>query len=112
MLPEQPSHPEYTHFVQTLLAIVYPNGPPPIHAYVATMIMLVDLTPMRKIVQKIYSALGRPARVPENMLRSFLVMVLCGYTSITEWVKQMRSHPFYAIISGFYPFDVPVRFAQ
>ena len=107
MLLEQPSHQKYTHFVQTLLAIVYPNGPPPIHAHVATMIMLVDLTPMRKIVEKIYSALGRPARVPENMLRSFLVMVLCGYTSITEWVKTMRSHPFYAIISGFYPFDVP-----
>jgi hypothetical protein len=99
MLTEQPSHPEYTHFVQTLLAIVYPDGPPPIHAHIATMIMsrfsgsrkagLVDLTPMRKIIEKIYSALGRPARVPENMLRSFLVMVLCGYTSITEWVKQM-----------------------
>jgi len=107
MLTEQPSHQEYTHFVQTLLAIVYPDGPPPIHAHVATMIMLVDLTPMRKIVEQIYSALGRPARVPENMLRSFLVMVLCGYTSITEWVKQMRSHPFYPIICGFYPFDVP-----
>jgi hypothetical protein len=117
MLTSQPSHQEYQNFVQTLLAIVYPDGPPPIHAHVATMIMLwlseltnllsVDLTPMRKIVEKIYSALGRPARVPENMLRSFLVMVLCGYTSITEWVKQMRSHPFYAIICGFYPFDVP-----
>jgi hypothetical protein len=107
MLTEQPSHQEYTHFVQTLLDIVYPNGPPPIHAHVATMIMLVDLTPMRKLVEGLYSAFGRPARVPEQMLRSFLVMVLCGYTSITEWVQQMRSHPFYAIISGFYPFDVP-----
>jgi hypothetical protein len=107
MLTEQPSHREYTHFVQTLLAIVYPNGPPPIHAHVATMIMLVDLTPMRKLVESLYSALGRPARIPEKMLRSFLVMLLCGYTSITEWVKQMRSHPFYPIICGFYPFDVP-----
>ena len=53
MLPEQSSHQEYAHFVQTLLAIVYPKGPPPIHAHVATMIMLVDLTPMRKIVEKI-----------------------------------------------------------
>jgi hypothetical protein len=107
MLTEQPSHQEYQNFVQTLLAIVYPNGPPPIHAHVATMIMLVDLTPMRKLVEGLYSAFGRPARVPEQMLRSFLVMVLCGYTSITEWVQQMRSHPFYAIICGFYPFDVP-----
>ena len=107
MLTEQQNHGEYLQFIKTWLKIVYPQGPPPIHAHVATMIMLVDLAPMRKIIECLYSALGRPARVPENMLRSFLVMVLCGYTSITEWVKQMRSHPFYPIICGFYPFDVP-----
>jgi hypothetical protein len=95
---------EYIEFVKIWLDIVYPKGPPPIHAHVATMIMLVKLSPMRKIVEHLYSVLGRPARVPERMLRSFLIMVLCGYTSITEWVKKMRSHPFYAIISGFYPF--------
>jgi hypothetical protein len=34
-------------------------------------------------------------------------MVLCDYTSITKWISKMRSYPFYAIISGFRPFDVP-----
>jgi hypothetical protein len=34
-------------------------------------------------------------------------MALCGYTSITEWVATMRSYPFYAIVSGFRPYDVP-----
>jgi len=107
MLTEQQKHGEYIQFVKTWLSIVYPHGPPPIHAHVATMIMVVDLTPMRKIVECLYSALGRPARVPVPMLRSLIVMVLCGYTSITKWVSSMRSHPFYAIICGFYPFDVP-----
>lgn len=77
------------------------------HAHVATMIMLVNLSPMRMIIQHLYSTLGRPARIPESLLRSLLCMVLCGYTSITEWVSVMRSYPFYAIISGFPPFDVP-----
>jgi len=72
-----------------------------------TNLLSVDLTPMRKIIERLYSVLGRPARIPENMLRSLLVMLLCGYTSITDWVSSMWSHPFYAIISGFYPFDVP-----
>jgi len=107
MLKEQLSHEEYIHFVETWLDTIYPKGPPPIHAHVATMLMLVDLTPMRKIVEHLYSALGRPAREPESLLRSLLCMVLCGYTSITKWVSKMRSHPFYAIISGFRPFDVP-----
>ena len=99
MLTEQQKHGEYLHFVKTWLQIVYPQGPPPIHSHVATMIMLVDLTPMRKIIEHLYSVLGRPARIPENMLRSLLVMVLCGYTSITDWVSSMRSHPFYAIMT-------------
>ena len=107
MLKEQPSHEGYIFHVKTWLEIVYPQGPPPVHAHVATMLMLVNLTPMRKIIEHLYSAFGRPARVPENLLRSLLCMVLCGYTSITEWVSVMRSHPFYAIIAGFRPFDVP-----
>jgi hypothetical protein len=34
-------------------------------------------------------------------------VILCGHTSITKWVRKMRSYPFYAIISGFLPYDVP-----
>ena len=107
MLKEQPSHEEYIQFVETWLGFVYPKGPPPIHAHVATMLMLTDLTPMRKTIEHLYSQMGRPARPPENMLRSLICMTLCGYTSITKWVATMRSHPFYAIVSGFRPFDVP-----
>jgi hypothetical protein len=107
MLKEQPSYEEYIHFVETWLERVYPQGPPPIHAHVATMMMLLDLTPMRDIIKHLYSTIGRPARIPENLLRSLICMVLCGHTSITEWVKKMRSYPFYAIISGFLPYDVP-----
>jgi hypothetical protein len=50
---------------------------------------------------------GRPARHPACMLRSCLVMTLCGVTSFTVWVKMMRDEPFYALISGFHPEDVP-----
>jgi hypothetical protein len=34
-------------------------------------------------------------------------MALCGYASIDEWVSVMRSFPYYAVISGFIPEDVP-----
>ena len=107
MLREQPSHNDYIQFVEIWLDKVYPQGPPPIHVHIATMLMLLDLTPMRKIIRHLYSPFGRPARAPENLLRSLLCMALCGYTSITEWVAIMRSYPFYAIISGFHPYDVP-----
>ncbi|MBV7335873.1 hypothetical protein KFU94_48060 [Chloroflexi bacterium TSY] len=50
---------------------------------------------------------GRPARDPVSMLRSCLAMMECGQTSFDEWVGQMRDEPFYALISGFEPSNVP-----
>jgi hypothetical protein len=50
---------------------------------------------------------GRPARCPLSMLRSCLAMLLAGETSFDEWVALMRDEPFYALISGFEPGDVP-----
>jgi len=51
--------------------------------------------------------LGRLARDPVSMLRSCLAMMECGETSFTDWVALMRDEPFYALISGFAPDDVP-----
>jgi len=60
------------------------------------------------LLRGLYSAdQGRPPRPPVEMLRSCLAMMLCGETSLDEWVKQMRDEPFYALISGFDPADVP-----
>jgi len=50
---------------------------------------------------------GRLARCPQSMLRSCLAMMLCGESSFDAWVKLMRDEPFYALISGFEPGDVP-----
>jgi len=50
---------------------------------------------------------GRPACHPVCMFRSCLAMMECGVTSFTVWVKMMRDEPFYALISGFHPEDVP-----
>lgn len=56
----------------------------------------------------LYSAnRGRLPRCPLRMFRSCLAMLLCGQTSFDEWVKLMRDEPFYALISGFDPTDVP-----
>lgn len=59
MLREQPSHNDYIQFVEIWLDKVYPQGPPPIHAHIATMLMLLDLTLMRKIIRDLFSCLLR-----------------------------------------------------
>ena len=54
------------------------------------------------VVAELYeSGWGRPARDPVSMLRSCLAMMLCGETSVDEWVKQMRDEPFYALMKRF-----------
>ena len=60
------------------------------------------------LLADLYSpAEGRPARPPLDMLRSCLAMMLSGQTSFDEWVGLLRDDPFYALISGFAPDDVP-----
>ncbi|NIN65206.1 MAG: hypothetical protein GTO63_11000, partial [Anaerolineae bacterium] len=50
---------------------------------------------------------GRPARQPTCMFRSCLAMTECGVTGFDAWVPMMHDDPFYAIISGFDPDDIP-----
>jgi hypothetical protein len=59
------------------------------------------------LVQRYDPDVGRLARHPVCMLRSCLLMLLCGITSFTNWVHLMRDEPLYALYSGFEPDDVP-----
>jgi len=105
ILPPIRSHDQYVSFVRHgLIGISIPCR----HRQVAYTLELLDLTGLRALVQHLYSPThGAPAKAPEDMLRSLLAMVLCGVFSIDVWVDTMRSHPFYAVISGFDPQDVP-----
>jgi hypothetical protein len=40
---------------------------------------------------------GCPARPPEDMLRSCLLMLECHITSVEVWVKRLREKPLYAL---------------
>lgn len=106
MLPQLRSHDEYLSHVKS-----YTSKPgfliPLRHAQVEGKLQRLDLSRLSKITQPLYSKRGRPARNPADLLRSLIVMALCSYGSIDEWVGVMRSFPFYAVISGFSPEDVP-----
>lgn len=105
ILPPIRSHGQYVSFVrQNLIGLSIPCR----HQHVAYTLELLDLTGLRPLVQQLYSpTLGAPAKAPEDMLRSLLVMVLSGVFSIDVWVDMLRSEPFYAVVSGFDPQDVP-----
>ncbi len=50
---------------------------------------------------------GRPARPPEDMLRSWLLMLERHITSVDIWVGHLHQHPLDAVLSGFAPDDLP-----
>lgn len=66
-----------------------------------------DLDATYPLLAALYSTLGRPARDPVTLLRACLALMLCGETSFTDWVALLHDEPFYALLCGFDPEDVP-----
>lgn len=67
----------------------------------------LDLSQVDQIMESRYSVFGPMPRLPSSMLRSYLLSIDVGVTSITKWVRELKTNPFYAILSGFSPSDTP-----
>ena len=108
MLGPTMSHQEYESFVKKMLKRHYTFRKIPIlHEHIWQLLFLVDLSFILPILKGSYSEIGCKSNDPQAMLRSLIAMTLCGVTAIEKWVANMRSFPYYAIISGFDPDDVP-----
>jgi len=72
-------------------------------------LVLLDLEPARPLLQVLYCERsgGRPPRDPVAMLRSLLLMVLCGATSVNRWAARLKGEPELAVLSGFSPGERP-----
>jgi len=98
MLPSLRSHVEYIQFVDDNLQTVQI---PKAHEDVLLKLKLLDLTPLRLLFLPLYClTLGRIGFPPEDLMRTFIAMVLCGITSPTQWVlKYLQDIP----LCGRYP---------
>lgn len=67
----------------------------------------LDLSAVDRIMMDKYSVLGAKPRQPSAMLRSLLLMIKTKSPSITLWVATLHTSPFFAVLSGFEPDDVP-----
>jgi hypothetical protein len=107
MIRPMRSHSQYLEFVQTTrhgLDVKVPHDETPLWC----KFRRTNLSKAYPILARLYDAEhGRPAYLPEDMLRSLLIMLECHITSIEVWVARMREQPFYAILSGFAPNQVP-----
>jgi hypothetical protein len=56
----------------------------------------------------VYNAKGPQPRDPASMLRSYLLFLMTKpEIGVTEWINEMKRVPYYAILSGFEPGDLP-----
>ena len=107
MITNLRSHKGYIQFVNKHLQTVQI---PKAHEKVVMKLKLLDLTPLRLLFLPMYCTNnGRPGYAPEDLMRTFIAMVLCGIHSPDTWVKDylQDKHGFYAVISGFLPGEVP-----
>ena len=103
------SHSLYQDFLISNFLLYYPD---PFSISRQTWKIIVqfwhlDLSQTTSILLGSYSKFGPAPRDPVSMLRSYLLSIKLKITSITDWVSRLKECPLYAIISGFYPDDVP-----
>jgi len=107
MIRPSRSHTQYLELFQTRRAqldLKIPDDETPLWCKFRRL----KLSPAHPILARLYDARqGRPARPPEDMLRSWLLMLECHITSVEVWVKRLNEQPRYALMSGFAPEDVP-----
>ena len=112
MFKTERSHKEFQNHLFFLLNLYYANGhffkTVFLNAAVILKVFFTDLVSVRHILLSTYHPRGEKPWDPVCLFRSYWLM--CQYGdggSITRWVKKLKSEPFWAIISGFYPDNVP-----
>ena len=108
MVPPPFPHKQYVRFVRNRASRNGGLRTEHRHFQVWRKLEATDLDVAYPTLAALYSAdQGRTARHPVCMFRSCLAMMECDVTSFDVWVPMMRDDPFYALISGFPPDDVP-----
>lgn len=71
------------------------------------ILLNLNLDSIEPMLHSLYSTnpRGRKPRDPITMLRSFILMLILKFTSITNWVTQLKREPILCILSGWQPED-------
>ena len=90
------------HYSNGIFVIVNSDWP------LVTKFWMADLSQITTLLQDFYDPKGPTPRDPASMLRSFLLfLMVCPEAGITKWIYALHRVPYYAIISGFEPGDIP-----
>lgn len=103
MLIHWQSHQEYLNFLhetkvhldssqRTRLLLEF--GP------VREKLRLLDLDPVMEYLSNFYSPAGRPTKNQTQIIRSLILMVMLGFTSLTVWLLKLKADRLLAALAG------------
>ena len=111
MLDHVRTHEEYLSFMLPRIGKFFLEKPGQVLFYLdaALKAYVMNLDRGIEILQGCYSKdFGRPAEFdPVDMLRSLVLMVSLGITSITKWADNLTKSDVLAVLSGFEPGKTP-----
>jgi len=106
------SHQDFQNFIKEELTNYYAN--PFFYSTVTKRVDIIfkvfntDFTSVRQLLEFSYNPRGETPWNPTCLFRSYWLLCQYGDTgSISKWVHKLKTEPFWAIISGFTPNDVP-----
>lgn len=111
MLFPKSTHKQYQDFVLSFVNALYiqKNLLKPVLHYAKHIIafFIADLTGLYDLIRHAYknSPCGAKPKDPVALFRSLILMTYCRFTSIDDWVEELRTNDILAILSGFVPWD-------
>ena len=110
MLVHWQSHQEHLHFLHetkvhldssqgTRLQLEF--GP------VRDKLRLLNLNPVMEYLSAFYPPVGRPAKNQVQIIRSLILMVMLGFTSLTAWLRKLKANSLLALLAGCNPDSLP-----
>lgn len=110
MLVHWQSHQEYLYFLHETKIHLDSSQRMRLHLEfdaVREKLRMLDLDPVMEYLSAFYSLTGRPAKNQPQILRSLVLMMFLGVTSLTAWCQRLRADSLLALLIGCRPDSLP-----
>ncbi len=110
MLVHWQSHQEYLYFLHETKVHLDSSQRMRLHLEfdaAREKLRMLNLDPVMEYLSAFYSHTGRPAVNQPQILRSLVLMMLLGVTSLTAWCQRLRADSLLALLIGCRPNSLP-----
>lgn len=110
MLVHWQSHQEYLYFLHETKVHLDSSQRTRLHLEfdaAREKLRMLNLDPVMEYLSAFYSCTGRPAKNQPQILRSLVLMMLLGVSSLTAWCRRLKADSLLALLIGCRPDSLP-----